>query len=155
MAAVNNAYEIWRSGRNDSETLGKLNRLVDGVKFPFSEATTSEDMGKRIRRSVMNFDYSARSLFQFSESIYPSDHPVTTNGWIDEERRDLSKRFDELGRQLYNQDGIVFDEVRNMILNQSRLIKVLTFLEFAQCAQRDTPGPGKYGLFYLCSKLAD
>jgi hypothetical protein len=97
--------------------------------------------------------FAGRSFFMFCGSIYPKDTRSTTNGLIDEGRMEFAKSLDQFGQKIYHKEGLALAEIFPIVRSQARFIKIITFLEFAKAAQQDALGVGKYGLFYLCSKL--
>lgn len=155
MSKIVEAFEKWRMTQKDASEIGSFERIIDGVTFPIPEISGRYDIGKVAVGNRATWDYASRTLFRFCASVYPRGAKKTMDKSIDEQRRELSKAWDNWGRKAYNRETIEFGQIENVARNQSRLLKVLSLLELAQCVQQDTLGPGKTGLFFLCRKASD
>lgn len=97
---------------------------------------------------------ASATIFEFARTIYPGDFAYTSYPEIHALRRALAKQWDEWGRRIVNREGMAFHQIEDFALSQMRELKLLTYLELAQCKQRNTMGRGKYGLFHIAQKAA-
>jgi len=54
---------------------------------------------------------------------------------------------------IYHKEGLDYAQISPIVRSQSRLIKTLTFLEFALATQRKELGPGKNMDSFCCAKI--
>jgi hypothetical protein len=153
-----NARAAFKKWDKKPPSVSEIESLIREAGCPGGLPPHGEDIRDFARRGIQEWEGVRRELLNFCLALYSQQENSLLLDQkeleeFDETRRNLSKFWDEWGKEGFFYNTVDIDALPELIPGQTSQILLLIYLEIARAERNRDEGPGKQWLFQLGQSL--